>query len=246
MVLSRLNVPNETPDIAKESSSEHQRLSHCRRIMLLPSKAQLEDYTIVYIGTESRDLTNLMMNLNKNVFYTYNPVTSTARKENASVNKLLMKRYFMVEKAKEANIVGIVAGTLGVANYLDVIKRLKDLLQKVGKKCYTFVVGKLNVPKLANFMEVDVFVLVACPLNTLLDSKEFLKPVVTPYEMEVACSREWTGQYVTDFRELLPGEKTCTYVFNQIFHRNCQINICTNKYMIISLTYTHICMYIIL
>lgn len=31
--------------------------------------------------------------------------------------------------------------------------------------------GKLNVAKMANFMEIDVFVLVACPENTLIDSK---------------------------------------------------------------------------
>ncbi|KAK3091498.1 hypothetical protein FSP39_020269 [Pinctada imbricata] len=65
----------------------------------------------------------------------------------------------------------------------------------------------MNVPKLANFMEIDVFVLVACPENSLLDTSEFYKPVVTPFEMEMACNsdREWTGNYVTDFRSLLPG-----------------------------------------
>ncbi len=57
---------------------------------------------------------------------------------------------------------------------------------------YTIAVGKLNVPKMANFLEVDVFVLVACPENSLLDSSQFYKPVVTPYEMEVACNR-WVG-----------------------------------------------------
>lgn len=31
--------------------------------------------------------------------------------------------------------------------------------------------GKLNVAKMANFMEVDVFVLVTCPENTLIDSQ---------------------------------------------------------------------------
>ena len=36
---------------------------------------------------------------------------------------------------------------------------------------YLFVMGKLNVSKMANFMEVDVFVLVACPENTLIDSQ---------------------------------------------------------------------------
>jgi len=31
--------------------------------------------------------------------------------------------------------------------------------------------GKLNVPKMANFMEIDVYVLIACPENTLIDSQ---------------------------------------------------------------------------
>ena len=31
--------------------------------------------------------------------------------------------------------------------------------------------GKLNVAKMANFMEVDLFVLVACPENTLIDTQ---------------------------------------------------------------------------
>ena len=54
---------------------------------------------------------------------------------------------------------------------------------------YTIAVGKLNVPKIANFLEIDVFVLVACPENSLLDSRDFFKPVITPYELELACLR---------------------------------------------------------
>ena len=36
---------------------------------------------------------------------------------------------------------------------------------------YTVAVGKLNVAKMANFMEIDVFVLVACPENSLVESQ---------------------------------------------------------------------------
>lgn len=36
---------------------------------------------------------------------------------------------------------------------------------------YTIAVGKLNVAKLANFMEIDVYVLVACPEASLVDSQ---------------------------------------------------------------------------
>ena len=65
--------------------------------------------------------------------------------------------------------------------------------------------GKPNPAKLANFLEVECFVLVACPENSLLDAKDFLRPIVTPYELEVALrpTQEWTGRYVLDFDALL-------------------------------------------
>ena len=48
---------------------------------------------------------------------------------------------------------------------------LKRLVRAVGKRAFTFVMGKLNVAKMANFMEVDVFVLVASPENSLIDTR---------------------------------------------------------------------------
>lgn len=166
-----------------------------------------ESMKIFYIGEEGLSMSNLMMTFNKCLFSCYDPAQKEIVNENVRSSRALMRRYHMVEKAKDARIVGIVAGTLGVVNYLNIINRLKVMIKKAGKKSYTFVVGKLNVPKLANFMEIDVFVLVACPENSLIDSSEFYKPVVTPFEMELACNSnfEWDGSYVTNFTELLPG-----------------------------------------
>ena len=39
--------------------------------------------------------------------------------------------------------------------------------------------GKLNVAKMANFMEVDVYVLVACPESSLVDSQ--VLPIIINY-----------------------------------------------------------------
>ena len=47
------------------------------------------------------------------------------------------------------------------------------MLAQVQKKSYTISVGKLNPSKLANFLEIECFVLVACPENSLIDSKVF-------------------------------------------------------------------------
>ncbi len=34
-----------------------------------------------------------------------------------------------------------------------------------------------------------MFVLVACPENTMIDSKNYYRPVITPFELEVALER---------------------------------------------------------
>ncbi|XP_060920850.1 2-(3-amino-3-carboxypropyl)histidine synthase subunit 2 isoform X2 [Labrus mixtus] len=176
----------------------------------LKSASNIKDYEMFYVGREGTTLTNFMMTWNRCSFSSFDPLTMTGRAESVSINRALMKRYYAIERAKDANVVGILVGTLGVADYLSIIEQLKETIRRAGKKSYMFAMGKLNVPKLANFLEIDIFVLVACPENALLDSSEFYKPVVTPFEMEVACNkkREWSEEYVTDFRHLLPGGRS--------------------------------------
>ncbi|XP_041670245.1 2-(3-amino-3-carboxypropyl)histidine synthase subunit 2 [Cheilinus undulatus] len=177
------------------------------RRLSLKSGSSIKDYSMFYVGQEGPILTNFMMTWNRCSFSSFDPKTMTGRSESLSINRALMKRYYAIERAKDANVVGILVGTLGVKDYLTVIQQLKETIRRAGKKSYMFAMGKLNVPKLANFLEIDIFVLIACPENSLLDSSEFYKPVVTPFEMEVACNknREWSEEYVTDFRHLLPG-----------------------------------------
>ena len=63
-----------------------------------------------------------------------------------------------------------------VASYLPLIARIRQALVRAHKKAYTISVGKLNPAKLANFAEIECFVLVACPENTLVDAKVIKTP----------------------------------------------------------------------
>ncbi|KAF9467555.1 putative diphthamide synthesis protein-domain-containing protein [Collybia nuda] len=164
-----------------------------------------DNYSIIYIGDESLGLTNLLMTNASAEVYSYDPLTDTARLESSRTNKLLMRRYAVVQKARDADVFAILVGTLGVASYLPLIRHLRTLLARNRKKSYTISVGKLNPSKLANFLEIECFVLVACPENSLVESKDFLRPIVTPYELEIALQAEqsWTGRYVLSFEQLL-------------------------------------------
>lgn len=99
---------------------------------------------------------------------------------------------------------GIVIGTLGVSRYLQVLESVKRLIISSGKKPYIFAVGKINVAKIANFAEVDTFCLIACPENSIFDSRDYHAPIVTPFELEIALGmREWGEFYSADFRDLM-------------------------------------------
>ncbi|XP_054837855.1 2-(3-amino-3-carboxypropyl)histidine synthase subunit 2 isoform X2 [Eublepharis macularius] len=165
----------------------------------------LDNYAMFYVGCEGPELTNFMLSWNQCPFSSFNPNTGQGRWETLDVNRALRRRLYLVERARDAQVVGIVAGTLGVINYLSVLDHLQRIIHQAGKQAYMLAVGKHSPAKLANFLEVDIFVLVACPQNSLLDSSDFYRPLVTPYEMEMACNpaRAWTGRYITDYCQLL-------------------------------------------
>ncbi|NXX77969.1 DPH2 synthase, partial [Urocolius indicus] len=169
----------------------------------------LQGCSMFYVGAEGLALTAFMLTWNCCPFASFDPSTGRGRHETLNVNRLLLRRLYLVERARDARVVGILVGTLAVAGYLTLLQRLRELVRRAGKRSYTLAVGKPNPAKLANFPEVDIFVLVACAHNSLLDSSDFYRPVVTPYELELACNpaRQWTGSYLTDFRELLPGAR---------------------------------------
>lgn len=91
----------------------------------------------------------------------------------------------MVQKARDADVFGILVGTLGVASYLPLISHIRKLLSKARKKSYTISVGKLNPSKLGNFMEIECFVLVACPENSLIDSKVGKSMSIKIYTLDI-------------------------------------------------------------
>ncbi|KAF8876050.1 putative diphthamide synthesis protein-domain-containing protein [Infundibulicybe gibba] len=161
--------------------------------------------TILYIGGETLALTTVLMTNPASDVYSYDPTTRVLRPESVRTNRLLMRRYVQLQKARDADVVAILVGTLGVASYLPLIRHLRALLARHHRKSYLISVGKLSPSKLANFLEIDAFVLVACPETSLVDAKEFLRPIVTPYELEVALQAEqnWGGRYVLDFDRLL-------------------------------------------
>ncbi|CUS13726.1 unnamed protein product, partial [Tuber aestivum] len=180
----------------------------------------LKSYSLFHI---SPPLPSLLLVLTSRVhsIYTYDTTTTppTCNQETTSV--LLRRRYALLSYARSANIIGILVNTLNVKNYLPVISMLKRQIRDAGRKSYLVVVGKVNVEKVANFAEVEVWVGVGCWEQGIVgggvegSGRGFFRGVVTPFEIGIALSGkdgwEWTGRWVSDFESLLKmdGDAKC-------------------------------------
>ena len=158
-----LHIPKETSSIHHLSTNTDRQFAGGLQFCLPNICNSIEEYVIFFVGAEDcTQLLNITMRYNQVKVVVYNPddgnITPLSQQQ---VNKALMKRYVQVQKVRNSNIIGIVAGTLGVDRYLDVIQGVKRLIDGSGRKSYTFVVGKINVPKLSNFAEIEAFVLVS-------------------------------------------------------------------------------------
>lgn len=193
----------------------------------------LDQYSVLFIGKDGRTYTNYLLELAACKLFRYDPeeLESAIHPGDSKISRFLMKRLHLVERVKDAKTLGILVGTLGVHGYLDAVDRIKLLAKKTGKKTYIFAVGRPNVPKLANFPEVDAFVLVACPENSLLDWKDFYQPVVSLYEVEMACNtaREFSPKYVTDFRQLLCDGRDYVQLMESSSNENLDVSLVTGK-----------------
>ncbi|KAF2670663.1 diphthamide biosynthesis protein 2 [Microthyrium microscopicum] len=168
----------------------------------------LKEYDIFHIGEPPAAL---LLTLSSRVYsiHIYTPSTSTPNRAalRASTAIALRKRYALITSLSAVGIYGILINTLSVANYLPMVEHVKAQISAAGKKHYTFVVGKVNAAKIANFAEIGGWVVIGCWESSLVESSDFYRPLITPFELRLALlsdeERTWTGAWSSDFNDVL-------------------------------------------
>ena len=139
----------------------------------------------------------------------YDPITTRSSSE-TTTSLLLRRRYALVTQMSTTSTWGILINTLSVKHYMHMLSHIQHQLSNAGKKSYLFVVGKLNPAKIANFAEIGGWVVIGCWESSLIDSRDFLAPILTPFELGLALqgdSRVWTGEWRADFDGVLQREQ---------------------------------------
>lgn len=167
---------------------------------------KLADWSLIHIDEPP---TALLLTLSSKVheIQIYTPSDTKGESNQARTSALLRRRYALVTSMSTVSTWGILINTLSVRNYLHMVDHIKHKIESAGKKSYLFVVGKLNAAKLANFSEIGGWVTIGCWESSLIDSKDFFRPILTPYELAIALTadedRVWTGTWRSDFESVL-------------------------------------------
>lgn len=192
----------------------------------LPTDLRYSDFVFLFIGDDlDRQYLNIVLRFlsgsGPSAYWVWNPVDESLVTElSPKFQRILNRRFYLVQKAKHSAVFGILVANLSDTRMREIVYNLRRLIQDHERVSYTLVVGKINPAKLANFAEIDCFVLVACPEHSLLEEdREFPVPVLTPLELSMALGvTDWGSvDYALDVHEyLLQAEATnnTTEAFN--------------------------------
>ncbi|KAH7092934.1 putative diphthamide synthesis protein-domain-containing protein [Paraphoma chrysanthemicola] len=172
----------------------------------------LREYALFHISAPP---TSLLLTLSSRVasihIYPTDTASPSASSADRTTSMALRRRYALLTSLSTTPVFGILINTLSVKNYMHILSHVQAQITGAGKKYYTFVVGKVNAAKVANFSEVGGWVVIGCWESSLIESKEFWRPMITPWELGVALKgdeeRVWTGAWEADFENVLREEK---------------------------------------
>lgn len=207
LVYSRVYNLDESINIINyHNVSENEGFVFGNRILMslqISSEEQLQDYELFHISVPKPPRL-LFLGTKFSSLAIYNPYSQSV---DTGPFPSLMKRYRFMHIARTAGTIGILVNTLSLSNTKKMIEVVRDWIKAADKKCYMFVVGKPNVAKLANFEVVDAWCVLGCGQGGIIvdDTSEYYKPIVSPYELSLALSKEvtWTGKWITDFKSII-------------------------------------------
>ncbi len=114
------------------------------------------------------------------------------------IERIIRQRFGLIMAVDDAQSYGILIGEKPGQMRRSVALRLKRMLQSHGKQGYLLALEHVG-PELIDFYPVDAFVNTACPRIAIDDSVKYAKPLLTPFELEVALGeRDWEDGYRFD------------------------------------------------
>ncbi|XP_065178938.1 2-(3-amino-3-carboxypropyl)histidine synthase subunit 1-like [Sycon ciliatum] len=165
-----------------------------------PRLSKEDASALLYVGDGRFHLESAMI-ANPNLpAYRYDPYSKVFSREHYDTPVMHSMRSQAISRAASSRCVGLILGTLGRQGSCKILDSLRQRITDSGRQCVTVLLSEIFPAKLALFDNVDAWVQVACPRLSIDWGTAFSKPLLTPYELNVAMgTAEWQSVYPMDF-----------------------------------------------
>ena len=120
------------------------------------------------------------------------PYNNELRRMDEYADRILRIRFARITKAKSATKWGILVSSKEGQYRMKLAKETKKILEENGMEAYIILVDNVNPDVLLPYLELEAFVVSACPRIAIDDSQMYKKPLLTPQELEIVLNkREW-------------------------------------------------------
>jgi len=142
---------------------------------------------LIYVGDGRFHLESIMISNPDLPAYKYDPYTKVLSVEKYNFNELHnLRRSAILAAQKSTGTVGIILGTLGRQGSPKILQDLKQTLQAKSRSYIILLLSEIFPAKLDLFPDVEVWIQIACPRLSIDWGYAFSKPLLNPYEAEVA------------------------------------------------------------
>ena len=151
----------------------------------------------LYIGSGNFHALGIKLFTDKPVIVA-DPYLGEAREIDEIADRILRIRSARIAKAMDAKRFGIIVSSKKGQSRLELAKQLKNMLKEVDREGFILLLDDVSPNMLLPFMDLDAFVMTACPRIAIDDSAMYKKPLLTPQELEIAIGKRKWEDYEMD------------------------------------------------
>jgi 2-(3-amino-3-carboxypropyl)histidine synthase len=157
----------------------------------------LDADAFLYVGSGNFHALGIKLFTDKPVIVA-DPYLGDAREIEEFADRILRIRYARIAKAMDAKKFGIIVSSKKGQSRLELAKTIKSMLEDSGREGFILLLDDVSPNILLPFMDLDAFVMTACPRIAIDDSIMYKKPLLTPQELEIAIGKRKWEDYEMD------------------------------------------------
>lgn len=126
------------------------------------------------------------------------PYTGNIRNMEEYADRILRIRFARIVKSKDVKKWGILVSSKEGQYRMKLAKEIKNMLEDEGMEASIIVLDYINPDVLLPYLNLEGFVVTACPRIAIDDSQMYKKPLITPKELEIVLNKRKWENYQLD------------------------------------------------